>query len=119
MLLTVLVVLSLGAYRVTRFIVDDGLWKAQREWLLRRILRKWQVDFDGEVVPDPQAEADGLIAAWRLKLHELLTCPYCMSVWVSAGMVAVASVTWSVPAPFWTWLGVCGAAIGLYMKIEH
>lgn len=116
-----LVVLAFAAYRVNRFIIRDTLIEVQRDWLLKRIVRNWATDHEGDIIPEPMALAQGLIPKWRLKLHEVLTCPWCMSVWVSAGTVGLAWLTWDHPRPplLWEWLSVAGASIGLYWAIER
>jgi hypothetical protein len=121
MLLTPLVVLAFAAYRVTRFIIEDTLVDAQRDWLLKRILRNWATDHEMKIIPEPMANSQGLISKPRLKLYEVLVCPWCMSVWVSAGTVGLAWATWDHPRPplLWEWLFVAGASIGLYWAIER
>lgn len=61
--MTWLVILSLAVARVTRFLIDDTLIANQRDWVLDRM---------------------------PAKVEELLTCPWCLSVWVAAAACAVA-----------------------------
>lgn len=88
-----LVVLALACYRVTRFIIDDTLIDRQRDWVFRR-------------------------TAGHPKIHELLDCPYCVSIWVAAGMVAGADLVTSVPLPLLTWLATSGGALVAWKFIE-
>lgn len=118
-LLSDVAIRSLAAWRVTRFIVKDGLIDAQRDWALKRLLGdgKWTKDFDGDVVPEPLAVANDEISKPRLKLHELATCPYCMSVWVSIGVTLIARRR-REPQVLVTWLAVCGAVMAWWRLIE-
>ena len=62
------VIYMLATYRATRLIVTDSVWAEARRRLLAKILgqeHRW----------------------WRAKLHELLQCPYCISVWVAFAVV--------------------------------
>jgi hypothetical protein len=104
--LTVLL-LSLVAFRVTRFILEDSLIEEPREWVRRKLIG----------MPSSMAKP---MPVWRRKLLEIVECPWCMSVWVSAGTVALAFFTWDAPRPplFWEWLFVCGASIILYHLAE-
>ena len=104
--LTVLL-LSLVAFRVTRFILEDSLIEEPREWLRRKLIGIPK----GINVPMP---------VWRRKLLEIIECPWCMTVWVSAGTVGLASVTWDAPRPplFWEWLAVCAGSVILYWLAE-
>lgn len=117
-MLTILVVISLAAYRITRLIVEDGIIDTQRDWVLKRVLQRWTKDFEDDVVPDPQALAAHEIAKWRLKVWELLTCPYCMSVWVTTAVTLVLALVWSVPDPFVAWLGALGGTMVVWRIVE-
>lgn len=78
--MTLLVLLSLVTYRVTRFLINDTLINRQRiaveNWLLRR---RW------------------------LKIVELISCPWCVSVWIAAGVTFTADLFTSVPMPWLVW----------------
>lgn len=67
------VLLSLATYRVARFVVLDSLIDGARDRVLM-----W--------LNDPQT-----LSPWRLKAFELLTCPFCITVWIAAAFV----VFWS------------------------
>jgi len=90
-------VLSLVTYRVTRFFITDSLIEAPRAsiygWLLA---------------------GRGL----RLKVYELLTCPFCFSVWVAAGATATADAYVSVPLPVFVWLAACSGSLIVWRWIE-
>ena len=119
-LLTLVVLMSLAAWRATRFIVKDGLIDAQRDWFLKRLLGEgnWQEDFDGDIVPDPLSVANEHVAKWRLKLHELFTCPYCMSVWVSSAVVGLTWIFTPIALPVLVWGATCGAVMAWWHLIE-
>lgn len=122
-LIEAIIVLSFITYRITRLVLDDGIVKTQRSWFLKRLLAdQYVLDYTTkgeEVVPDAQAEADGKIAAWRLKLYELFTCPYCMSVWIGLFTTIAVALTWSVPKPFWLWLAICGSTMLVWKVTEE
>jgi len=69
MIETVLVV-GLATYRATRLIVEDTIFEPQREWVLSKLFG----------------------SGWKDLLAYLLTCTYCMSVWIAAAMLAVYSL---------------------------
>lgn len=97
--LSLIVLLSLTVYRATRFVTEDTLWEGTRQRLGDRILGT-----------EP--------AVWRDKLYELLNCRYCLSVWMSAGAVAVADGFTSVPLPVFTWLAVAGGSMIVWKAAE-
>lgn len=75
-----LAVLALATYRVTRFLIHDTLIERPRLAVYKALGR-------------------------HPKLIELLTCPWCLSIWISAGIVAVTDI-WFAPIalPVWVWL---------------
>lgn len=84
-----LIVLTFAVARVTRLIVDDKISLPIRQWVLQR---------SGE---------DG----W---LFYLVSCPWCMGVWIAAGMTTVTylwhSKIWAIVLSF---LAVAQVASGL------
>jgi hypothetical protein len=103
------VILSFVVYRITRFIVDDSLIDAQRGWFLKKVMRG----------RSPELKYDPPTPAWRLKLHDLFSCPFCMSVWVGAlTVLAVTLAGMNVPMPIVEWLAVCGGAMVVYKFVE-
>lgn len=91
--------LSLATYRVTRFVIEDTLIQHQRIWVLNRILGRKP-------------------SAWREKLHELLSCIFCLSVWCAGGAVAITNQFVSIPLPILMWLGVCGGSLVIFQIAE-
>lgn len=98
-MLTAIVVLSLVTWRVTRFVLHDTLIEGLRSKTLGWLGR----------APQP---------LWRLKLMELLTCPYCFSVWVAAGACVAWDIYTSLPAPMFVWLAVCAGTMVVWRWVE-
>lgn len=86
-----IVVLALAVYRVAHFIIDDNLIASPRIWLHTVILSK-----DRE---------------WRVKLHELITCYWCITIWISGFAVIAVDQFTTVPLPWLTWLAVAQGAM--------
>ena len=95
------ILLSLVAYRVTRFVVKDTIIEGTRIWLHTFIL--------GNKKPK----------LWREKLQELISCPFCISVWISAATVAVADHYVSVPLPVFQWLAVAAGTLVIWRIVEE
>lgn len=91
-LLTV-TLLCLATFRVTYFLVSDQLIQEPRakmtNWLETRKENK-----TGKVTH----------VEWQSKLAYLVTCPWCMSVWIGAAFTLVTHVFYDVPVPVLTWL---------------
>lgn len=97
--ITLLLLLSLVTYRVTRFIIADTLIDHQRIWVLNVLLGK----------------APGKV---RNKLHELLTCKFCLSVWIAAAVVVIADQFTVIPLPWFVWLAVCSGSLLVWKVAE-
>lgn len=117
--LILIIVLSAVTYRVTRFIILDSLidgWrKSFYEWALSPLS-----DFDRTLVLDQHID-DPLdeLPAWRKKLYQLFSCPFCISVWVAAGAVALQHLfADDAPTPIWTWLAVATGGLIFYAIID-
>lgn len=130
----------LAAWRLTRLVVKDDFppIKAARDWVLRR----WPSDSarysDAEVVSasnadgEPRAPEDaeygrlegtGLEVEWGPEgweavnphwLGKLIDCPWCASVWLSGGVVALRHLT-----PWWGWVAVVLAIAGAAALIDR
>lgn len=68
------VVLSLATYRIGRFILLDSLIDGLRDWFFDRLNR-------------PEK-----LTPFRLWLMNLLTCVYCITIWIAAAVVAFWSL---------------------------
>lgn len=90
---------ALVTWRVTRFIVADDLIEGTRKKVL---------DFLG-----PQRPLHPWRDFWCGKAYTLLTCPWCVSIYVSAGYLALSRwlVVDSIPVPVWTWLAIGALSI--------
>lgn len=73
-LLVVVLIIALASYRITRVITQDTLLHEPREALLRWA---WNQEADP---PVPNGRG------WRTYAYELLTCSFCLGVWVTAGV---------------------------------
>jgi FtsH-binding integral membrane protein len=97
--LLLLIVLSAVTYRVGRFLILDTLIDEPRNrvlsWLEMRPTRFWS------------------------KVHDLLGCPFCITIWIAAGAVAITDIWFaSVPMPVWTWLAVATGALVFWAVID-
>lgn len=88
MWLILIVIMSLVAYRVTHFLIEDTLIDTPRTWLLTLLI------------------AGEKESAWREKLAELLQCYWCLGMWISALTVMMFDQFISVPLPWLTMLAV-------------
>lgn len=95
-----ILIAALATYRVTRFLVLDSLISAQRVWLHNLVLGRKP-------------------GAVRSKIHELLTCHNCLTVWVGAGVVGLLDAFGSVPMPAATWLAVASGALVIWRYVEE
>jgi len=94
-----LLVLSAVTYRVSRFLVLDTLIDEPRNWVLSKLEMK-----------------QGLFFA---KLIDLIGCPYCITIWVSAAIVAVHHfLVQALPVPVWTWLAVATGSLVLWNLVD-
>lgn len=96
-----IVLFGLAVYRVTRFFLKDKMIEKQRLWFYN-----WLV---GDMTKQ---------SALRDKIYELFDCPYCFSVWVSAGAVAVATRYAAVPLPVYQWLAASATALIVWEILE-
>lgn len=94
----ILLVLSLATYRLARFLILDSLIATPRIWLHQVLL--------------------GKASKVRRYLYELINCPYCMSIWIAAAMVAITDRYTSVPMPIFMWLAVSAGSLVAWNYIE-
>lgn len=98
--IVLLIVLSAVTYRVSRFVVLDSLIEAPRNWVLN-----W-LEMHPNVVTS--------------KLVELAGCPWCVTVWVAAAVVAIQDLAIdSVPVPIWSWLAVATGSLVFWGYIDN
>lgn len=94
-----LLLLSLVTYRITRFLIDDTLIDNQRIWVHQLLV--------------------GKSSKFRYKLYELVTCKFCLSIWVAAVVTACTDAVGSVPMPVWMWLGSAAGALVVWQVAEQ
>jgi len=110
------IALSACVYRVTRFIIRDTLIEGVRDKFLRWLLPPPSFTFDMNVGVMP--EMPKAPAWWRTKLHELLTCPYCVGIWVSAVGTAITDAFISVPLPVFMWVAASTGSLAFWRYVE-
>lgn len=98
MSLVMLLVMSAATYRIARFMVLDTLIQDPREKFV-----DWLAGHPNR---------------WTLKLQELVTCPYCITIWVSAAVCGLVELfghlTW------WPlqWLATAAGALVFWEYID-
>ena len=107
--------LSFAVARVTRFIASDDLWKEMREGLIDRLEDpRVKADRGKDPEEDEVTMKSALRYAVAMKISTLITCAWCVSIYVSAGLLIVTRQAeihfgWgasSIPMPVWYWLGL-------------
>lgn len=82
--------LSAVIYRIARFLILDDLISEPRDRFHR-----WLTNHPN---------------FWTVKLQILMLCPFCLTIWISAGVIAL--YTW-VPVPSWAWMWLACATFAL------
>ena len=90
------VLLILAVYRVTRLLTEDKIPIIARP-------REWLVNWLDPWPADVQAGKRQSTGATAKAVAYLLTCPWCMSVWVGAAVVFGAGLWLDVPYPWLLW----------------
>lgn len=109
------VIIWLTTFRVTRLIIQDTFppvaWPRQK--ILDWLKPDYEEFFRTHDVNEEPPKAH--LGAFGRSLHYLGTCPWCMSVWVGAGVVWIFTLYVSVPLPFVAWI-TASAVTGLIAK---
>lgn len=96
--LDLLLVFSLVSYRLTRFVHTDSILDEIRDkfqiWLVTRN------------------------KLWADKIYELSACPYCISVYTSAGTVWASWSHQGFLKSVYMWLAVCGLTMVIWRVVE-
>lgn len=87
-------IFALATGRVTRFIVSDDLWKELREGIVRKLQdpRVW-TDQDKDPIEDVEFKARRN-KYLQDKLATLITCPWCVSIYVAAAVLGLSNFAW-------------------------
>ena len=106
-----LVLMSVAVYRITRLITTDTFPPIL--WVRDRVAGGWR---DAEEYEKPTEVIDGVPSVYNKRvrwspnwLAELITCPWCTSAYVSAGVTAAVWATTGLPLPVLVWFAVWGA----------
>lgn len=102
-----LVVWSLATYRLSRFIVLDTIFGGIRALTERRLVKI-------------AGSASRLLAWLAGKLYDLIGCPYCVTVWVAAGVLLAHRIAVGpFPIPVWQWLAVSAASLVVWAVVDN
>ena len=88
---------AIAVWRIVRFVQRDSLIEKQREW----VINNWGGGY--------------------LRLGELLQCPWCLSIWVAAGVVItrrLAPRLWGMIARGLAFSAGAGVITGLVDKLD-
>jgi hypothetical protein len=97
-----LLLVTLVSYRLTRLVVDDAFPPVA--WVRNRL-----------------TGAESGVARWRLVpewVGDLVSCSWCASVWVSAGVTGLTAAWTSVPLPLLVW-GAAAAGAAWLAHLEE
>lgn len=122
-----LIVLVLGSYRLTRLIVKDdfppvlwvrdhlaGGWRplTTKEWEQITQAARDHADkpFTTQAIKDVESRyvVRSKYSPWWL--GDLISCPWCVSAYVSLALVGGAALTVGLPDPLFAWFAVWGAS---------
>lgn len=78
-----LLVDALATFRLTVLVTADAITDRWRDWIRRR---GWTYDAGRPELPIP---VPTMLGARFRALHTLVTCPWCISIWLAAGVVIV------------------------------
>lgn len=109
-LLTWVFIWSLVTYRVARHIVLDTLWDNTRTKLIDKL--------QPPETREPKIRQPYRLVKW--KLGELIGCPFCVTVWVAAGVVfAHRLFVDDVPIPVWAWLATAAGGLVVWAIVDN
>lgn len=95
-----LVAMSAAAYRLGRLVALDTIWEGWRDKLREKLTM------------------GDKLSVWKLKLDELITCPFCITGWTSALVVAATYYFERFPLPVLCWLAVWTGALLFWGTID-
>lgn len=91
--LLVVALVCLATHRLTLGVVEDRLTRRPRTAIQNHYERAYE-QRTGRVDPDE----------WQSAVAYLLSCPWCMSIWVGGAVTAATVYLTSVPLPVLVWL---------------
>ena len=106
------VALVVAIWRVTRLLLIDEFPPVR--WLRETFLRLGTSDDEGNLTG---GVGPRVLRGLTHSIAYVWTCPWCMSVWAGAGLVALADVWFSVPYP-WLVVAAGSLATGLASQRE-
>ena len=111
MTVVMLALLLLTIWRLTRLLVVD-------EFPPLRLLREWVIDTFGYVDENGELTRGRRLGGLGWSIAYLWTCPWCMSIWLGAGLVFLTDWRWMhVPYP-WLVVAVGSLASGWAHMLE-
>lgn len=87
------VAMAAAAYRIGRLVTLDTIWDGTREKLFGWLTTGRK------------------LSVWKLKVHELLTCPFCITGWTSLAVVIGTDIFRHLPLIFLQWMTVWVGAL--------
>jgi len=97
-LLTFIIIASLITYRITRLAITDTILDTPRIWFHQTII--------------------GRPGKFRMWFYELITCKYCLSVWIAAAVVAILNIWLPVEVPVAMWPATAAGALIVWKIAE-
>jgi len=97
-MLTLLVLLSLATYRITRLAISDSIFDTPRMWLHQYLL--------------------GKTSKVRWVFYQLITCQYCLSIWIAGLITLGASTAVDIDLPFLMWMASAGGSVIIWNATE-
>lgn len=106
--LTLLVLLTLASYRLTRLVTADYLLQGLFDRLRERSEMRWMRKYD---IPHPDPEQ------WRGQIAYLVSCHWCLGFWVAGALTLITALTVGVPYPLLMWPAVA-TLVGLLGRLD-
>lgn len=109
--LLLLLILCLASHRVTRFITRDSLAliSVPRE----KFVARWAAYDDAPPEMKNISVSGKKTNIFMRSLTDLWECDWCMGVWVSGGLVALATTFTGLPWPWWVTTLAVASVVGL------
>lgn len=97
-LLTFIIIASLITYRITRLAIDDTILDTPRIWFHQLLI--------------------GRTGKFRIWFYNLITCKYCLSVWIAAAVVAILNIWLPVAVPVAMWPAAAAGSLIVWKIAE-